>query len=171
VIDKTKFISQAQFPNFWLLISYYDFQISYSFLDLGIAKFIRANGRVHHTWRSLLNEHLSQRCRFHWYFCNFISKLAGIICPTPSLFHISLLTRRRLLFLDRLDQHSDGTNSIHYLLHTLDKRIKYCVNFPEKPSLFRNNWKAPRRFCVSGFCSFVNYTVNYVVKFRTWDSD
>jgi hypothetical protein len=72
-------------------------------------------------------------------------KLAGIICPTPSLFHISLLTRRRLLFLDRLDQHSDGTNSIHHLLHTLDKRIKYCVNFPEKPPLFRNNWKAPRQ--------------------------
>ncbi len=74
MIDKTEFISKAQFPSFWLLISYYDCQIYYSFPDLGNDKFIRANGRLHHTWRLLVNEHLSQRCRFHWYFCNFISK-------------------------------------------------------------------------------------------------
>jgi hypothetical protein len=74
VIDKTKFISETQFPSFWLLISYYDFQICYSIPDLGNAKFIRANRRVHHTWRSLVNAHLSQRCHFYWYFCNFISK-------------------------------------------------------------------------------------------------
>jgi hypothetical protein len=74
LIDKTEFISEAQFPNFWLLISYYDWQISYFFPNLENAKFIRSNGRVHHTWRLLVNEHLSQCCRFHWYFCNFISK-------------------------------------------------------------------------------------------------
>ncbi len=34
VIDKTQFISEAQFPNIWLLISYYDCQISYFFRAL-----------------------------------------------------------------------------------------------------------------------------------------
>ena len=93
-------------------------------MELRNATFITISGRASHTLKPPTTENLSQSSHRRLAHTTLFPKEATMTPSIQTILSFSLLGRRSLLVPDSLNIHTYDTNSMHFLLSTLNETMR-----------------------------------------------